>query len=238
MQQELSLFLGVIIFGLLHGVNPSHGWIVAVLYSIRKKRPILSSIISSTVIAGGHFLSSIAVVVAFIFVTTFVKIPIPHSYLNYIVALALGILAYIFWKEKSEDLTKTQHGHLHDNLSEIIEHEHEHWHKDGGYHSHIHLHQKKVMASLTAIAVFGLVLGFAHEEEFVILSLAVGGVNPVILMLAYAFSVAASLIGITVISVKIYTRIQYRIIPYLKYLPKISALVLAGMAIGFAVGLF
>ncbi len=76
------------------------------------------------------------------------------------------------------------------------------------------------MASLTAIAVFGLVLGFAHEEEFVILSLAVGGANPVLLMLVYAFSVAASLIGITVLSVKIYTRIQYRIIPYLKYLPQ------------------
>jgi hypothetical protein len=29
--------------------------------------------------------------------------------LNYAVAVALGILAYIFWKEKSEDLAKTQH---------------------------------------------------------------------------------------------------------------------------------
>ncbi len=130
MQQEISLFLGVIVFGLLHGVNPSHGWIVGVLYSIRKKKQIISSIISSGIIAGAHFLSSIAVVSAFIFVTSFVRIPITHSYLNYIVAIALGILAYIFWKEKSEDLTKTQHGHLHDNLSQIIEHEHEHWHRE------------------------------------------------------------------------------------------------------------
>jgi hypothetical protein len=43
MQQEISLFFGVILFGLLHGINPSHGWIVAVLYSIRKKRQIISS---------------------------------------------------------------------------------------------------------------------------------------------------------------------------------------------------
>src|SRR5437867_632207 len=144
MQQEISLFLGVIVFGLLHGVNPSHGWIVAVLYSIRKKRKMISSILSSGIIAGAHFLSSIAVVLAFIFVTTFVKIPIPHSYLNYVVSIALGILAYIFWKEKSEDLTKTQHGHLHDNLSQIIKHEHEYWHRESGNHSHIHLHEKKV----------------------------------------------------------------------------------------------
>ena len=236
MQQEISLFLGVIVFGLLHGVNPSHGWIVATLYSIRRKRQVISSLISSGIIAGAHFISSIAVVVAFILVTSYVKIPIPHSYLNYAVAIALGILAYIFWKEKSENLTETQHGHLHDSLSTNIEHEHGHWHKDSGYHSHLHIHQKKVMASLTAIAVFGLVLGFAHEEEFVILSLAVGGINPILLMMTYAFSVAASLIGITVISVKVYTRIQYRIIPYLKYLPKISAIVLAGMAVGFAAG--
>jgi len=241
MQQEISLFLGVILFGLLHGINPSHGWIVAVLYSIRKKRQIISSIISSGIIAGAHFLSSIVVVMAFIFVTSIVNIPIPQSYLNYGVAIALGILAYMFWKEKSEDLTKTQHGHLHDNISistQNIEHEHEHWHKESGMHSHLHLHEKKVVTSLTAIAVFGLMLGFAHEEEFVILSLVVGGVNPILLMLAYAFSVAAALIGITVLSVKLFGRIQHRILPYLKYLPKISALVLAVMALLFALGLF
>lgn len=222
----------------MHGINPSHGWTVAVLYSIRKKRKILNSILSSGIIAGAHFLSSIAVVLTFVFVTSFVKIPIPQSFLNYAVAIALGILAYIFWKEKSEDLTKTQHDHLHDDLSESIEHVHDHWHKETGHHSHVHIHQKKLMASLTAIAVFGMVLGFAHEEEFVILSLAVGGVNPLLLMLVYASSVAASLIGITVLSVKVYARVQYRIVPYIKYLPKISALVLAGMALGFALGLF
>jgi nickel/cobalt transporter (NicO) family protein len=242
MMNDISIFLGVILIGLLHGVNPSHGWIIAVLYSIRKKRQIFSSLISSGIIAGAHLLSSIVVVLAFIFVTSFVKISIPQSYLNYGVARALGILAYMFWREKSEDMTKTQHGQLHDNISistQNIEHEHEHWHKEGGMHSHLHLHvyEKKVMTSLTAIAVFGLMLGFAHEEEFVILSLAVGGVNPILLMVAYASSVAAGLIGITVLSVKLFGRIQHRILPYLKYLPKISALVLAIMSFLFALGL-
>ena len=236
--QEISIYFGVIVFGLLHGINPSHGWIVAVLYSLRKERKVINSIISSGVIAGGHFISSIAVVLVFIIVTSYIKIPIPQSFLNYGVAITLGILAYIFWKEKSEDLTETQHGHLHDNLSDSIEHTHNHWHRDTELHSHIHTHQKKIVTSLTAIAAFGIILGFAHEEEFVIISLAVGGLNPVFLMLAYAFSVTASLIGITVLSVKIYSHIQYRIIPYIKYLPKISALVLAVMALGFAVGIF
>jgi nickel/cobalt transporter (NicO) family protein len=56
--------------------------------------------------------------------------------------------------------------------------------------------------------------------------------------LAYASSVAAALMGITVLSVKLFGRIQHRILPYLKYLPKISALVLAVMALLFALGLF
>lgn len=230
--------LGVIAFGLLHGVNPSHGRTVSLLYSIRTKRQVTSSIISSGIIAAGHFISSIAVVVAFVFVFNFLQIRIPQNYLNYGVAIALGILAYIFWKEKSEDITLSQHGHLHDNLSENIEHTHNHWHKETGYHSHIHTHQQKLKVSLTAIAIFGIMLGFAHEEEFVLLSLVVAGINPVLLILAYAFSVSASLIGITIVSVKIYQRFQYRIIDYVKYLPKIGALVLAFMAIGFGVGIF
>ena len=228
------VLLGVIVFGLLHGVNPSHGWTVAVLYSIRRKRPLFSSIASSGIIAGAHFLSSIAVVLAFIFVSMLVQIP--QTYLNYAVAIALSVLAIIFWREKSEDLEEAEHGHLHHENTDHTDHEHSHWHKEIGYHTHEHIHQQRVRPTLAAIAGFALVLGFAHEEEFVILSLAVGGVNPILLMVAYASSVAIALIGITVLAVKVYMHIQHKVIHYTKYLPKISALVLAAMAVGFAFG--
>ncbi|UVS68960.1 nickel/cobalt transporter [Nitrososphaera viennensis] len=240
-ETTVVVLMGVIAFGLLHGINPSHGWTVAVLYSIRSRRPLLSSLASSGIIAGAHFLSSIAVVIAFLLVTMFVQIP--HDYVNYAAAIALGVLAYMFWKEKSEDLAETQHGHLHGSSSSSslsskqVEHEHAHWHKGTGYHSHIHIHQKRVSPSLAAIAGLALVLGFAHEEEFVILSLAVGGVNPVLLMIAYASSVAAALIGVTVLAVKVYTRVQNKVLQYTKYLPKASALILSVMAAGFALGL-
>ncbi len=235
MQDTAIVFLGIIAFGLLHGINPSHGWTVAVLYSIRNKRPILSSLTSSSILAGAHFLSSIVVVAAFIFVTMFIQIP--QTYLNYAVAAALGLLAYLFWKEKGEDLIETQHGHLHYDFIEQLEHEHAHWHSLIGNHTHIHIHQKRSLPTLAAIAGFALVLGFAHEEEFVILTLAVGGINPLLLMIAYATAVAAGLIGVTVIAVKIYSYIQHKVIQYTKYLPKISALILGAMAVGFAVGL-
>ena len=235
MQDAVIVFLGIIAFGLLHGINPSHGWTVAVLYSIRNKRPLLSSLTSSIILAGAHFLSSIVVVAAFLFVTMFIQIP--QTYLNYAVASALGILAYLFWKEKTEDLTETQHGHLHHDFTENLEHEHRHRHSSTGSHTHMHLHQKRSLPTLAAIAGFALVLGFAHEEEFVILTLAVGGINPLLLMIAYATAVAAGLIGVTVIAVKIYSYIQHKVIQYTKYLSKISALILGAMAVGFAVGL-
>jgi ABC-type nickel/cobalt efflux system permease component RcnA len=235
-QDAAAVFLGIIAFGLLHGINPSHGWTVAVLYSIRNKRPLLSSLTSSSILAGAHFLSSIVVVAAFLFVTMFVQIP--QTYLNYAVASALGILAYLFWKEKTEDLTETQHGHLHHDFTENLEHEHRHRHSStGSSHTHMHLHQKRSLPTLAAIAGFALVLGFAHEEEFVILTLAVGGINPLLLMIAYATAVAAGLIGVTVMAVKIYSYIQHKVIQYTKYLSKISALILGAMAVGFAVGL-
>lgn len=211
-QQETAVLLGMIAFGLMHGLNPSHGWMVAVLYSIRSKRPLASSITSSSIIAGAHFISSIAVVVAFILFTTFVPIQISQNYLNYAVAIALGMLAFMFWREKAEDLTQTQHGHLHDDLTDRAEHDHEHWHKETAYHSHVHIHEKRMLPTLPAIASFALVLGFAHEEELVILSLAVGGVSPILLMVAYASSVAASLIGITVLAVRVYTHIPHKVI--------------------------
>jgi hypothetical protein len=164
-------------------------------------------------------------------------VEIPQTFLNYAVAAALGILAFMFWREKSEDLYETQHGHLHDH-AEYMEHDHVHWHRETGCHMHMHVHQKRTMPTLAALAGLALVLGFAHEEEFVILTLAVGGIDPLLLMAAYASSVAAALIGITVLSVQIYEYVQHRIIYYTKYLPKLSALVLAAMAAGFALGLF
>ncbi len=195
-----------------------------------------SSIISSGIIAGAHFLSSIVVVLVYLIVTRFVEVP--QLYLNYFVAATLAVLAYIFWREKGTDHVESQHGHLHHDIFDRTEHEHMHWHEDVGNHVHSHVHEKRAVPTLAAIAGFALVLGFAHEEEFVILALAFGGVNPLVLMLAYATSVSASLIGITVLAVRLYVHLEHRIIKYAKYLPKLSAIILAAMAAGFALGIF
>ena len=234
----IAPLIGIIGFGLSHGINPSHGWPVALLYAIRSRRPLQSCIISSSIIAGAHFISSLAVVAAYIILVNNLDIQIPEVYMRYGAAIALGILAYIFWKEKDEDLVETQHGHLHDGKdNSTLEHCHTHWHNGLGHHSHTHSHQERSTPSLKSIIGFAFVLGFIHEEEFVILAVAASqSVDPIILIVAYAFSVSAALIGITVISLKFYQRFQYRMIHYSKYLPKIAALFLVFMSIGLAIG--
>ena len=109
----IAVLASTITFGLFHGVNPSHGWPIATLYSMRSKRPFVSGFISSSILAGAHFVSSIIVVLVYILVSTLIEIP--QIYLHYGAAIGLGILAIIFWKEKSEDYVKTQHGHLHNH---------------------------------------------------------------------------------------------------------------------------
>jgi nickel/cobalt transporter (NicO) family protein len=229
----------IITFGLIHGINPSHGWPIATLYSMRSKRPFISGFLTSSILAGAHFVSSIIVVLVYILVSTLIEIP--QIYLRYSAAIGLGILAYFFWKEKSEDFVQSQHGHLHDddfNLKYDASHDHTHWHKGIGYHSHEHIHQIRKSPSLKSMTSLAFIIGFAHEEEFVILAVAAGsGGNPLTIMIAYASSVAVALIGITLLSLKVYKHFQNRIIYYSKYLPKITAMLIAFMAFGFAVGL-
>lgn len=231
--------MGIIGFGLLHGVNPSHGWPVALLYGMRSRRPLLNGIISSSIIASAHFLSSIVVVMVYNIVINSFDMQVPDVYMRYGSSIALGILAYIFWKEKNEDLVETQHGHLQDdNYNSKLDHYHSHWHGGLGYHSHTHFHQERSTPSLRSIVSFAFVLGFVHEEEFVILAIAASqSVDLILLIVAYAISVSAALIGITVISLKFYLQFQYRIIQYSKYLPITAALFLIFMSIGIVIGI-
>ena len=66
-----------------------------------------------------------------------------------------------------------------------------------GYHRDLHIRQLRILSSLTAFGNFRLILGFSYEEEFVILSLAAGGVNLLLLMIVYALSVSVALISVT-----------------------------------------
>ena len=229
-----SAFLAVIVIGLLHGLEPAHGWPVAFLYSSRKQKPFFYGFVSSTILSLFHFISSIAVVIFYVLLSSFVVFP--SQIMKYLAGAVLILLALKFFFEKVEDENEGQHGHLHENI-EAVEHEHEHEHPDIGKHSHWHKHAKRVKLTLLGIATFAFLLGFAHEEEFALLALAVGGINPFILMICYAVSVTVALVGITLISIKAYQKVEAKIKRYEKYIPKISAIVLLVMAVAFILDL-
>ena len=220
----------VIVIGLLHGIEPAHGWPVALFYAARKSRPGLHALLSSGVMAGAHFTSSIAAVGAYLVLSLFIPLSIPM--LKYVAAVFLIILAVRFWRASSGN---AQHGHVHDAM-EKLEHAHEHLHTGNQVHIHEHSHDARIM-TLAGLAGFAFALGFAHEEEFALLALAVGGVDPVLLMVSYAVAVTASLVGITLLSVRAYRRFENRMSAVEKFAPKITAVILLVLAVAFLLNL-
>jgi len=230
-----ATLIGVVAIGLLHGLEPGHGWPLALLYSARTSRPIFYAFISSGVISLFHFISSITVVVIYVVASAFIDFSSPI--LTYIAVIALVILAIKLFTEKVESELEGQHGHFHDNASEL-NHEHDHEHPQIGFHRHMHLHPKRMNLNLRRIASCAFFLGFAHEEEFALLALAVGGVNPFLMMTSYGLAVAVGLIGVTILGVKMYERVKTKITRYEKYIPKISGVILLILAIALIIETF
>ncbi len=152
------------------------------------------------------------------------------SWLNYVAAGIFTVLGLFFWFEDADDLETTQHGHLHGN-TEPLEHEHEHTHPNQLPHTHMHKHQKSTPLTLSGIALYAFILGFAHEEQFALLALVVGNVNPWILMIIYGLAVTASLIGITLLCIKAYEWFAPRLQRIAKFIPKITAITLFLLAV-------
>jgi len=228
-----AAFLAVSLIGLLHGLEPGHGWPIAVFYSIRSRRPVLSALLSSSVISFFHLVSSVAVVGAYVFLKVFLNFTLP--YVNYLAGGVLVLLSVRFLMEKSDSASEN-HEHFHEDFGPG-EHNHEHAHASLGKHEHLHKHTRKLILSIYGIAVFALVLGFAHEEEFALLALAMGGIDPLALMLVYASAVTTGLVAITLISVKLFKRFEDRFRRYERRLPRVSGLILLAVAASFFLGL-
>jgi nickel/cobalt exporter len=81
-------------------------------------------------------------------------------------------------------------------------------------------------------------LGFAHEEEFEIIGLCAGSNYCLELMSAYALTVIAAIVGLTLLLVAGYQQYEEEIEQYTPYLPIVSAAVLIIVGVGFITGLF
>jgi nickel/cobalt transporter (NicO) family protein len=211
----MSVYLSAIMIGLLHGIEPGHGWPVAVLYSLKRERRTWFGLVTSGILAFFHLLSSLAVVVVFLLVNRAVDLS-SLPFIRYGVVLLLLYMAYRAYAAGHDH--GHEHGHTHHD------HPHDHPHSPSPYGA-------KRLESLWDMAVFAFLLGFIHEEEFALLALCLGGIHCVALMLTYALAVSVALIGVTLLAIQGYHLVEDRLKKYQDYIPKALAGLFALMAV-------
>jgi len=211
----LGLFLGATGLGLLHGVEPGHGWPVAAAWALARPAKWRNGVIAASVIGIGHLVSSIAVVLLFFAAKEYLDL----GDSDWIDWLAGGLLlALAAWQLRA---ALRAGGHHH--------HGHSHYHGD---------EQPRAEAGLWALAVFAFTLGFAHEEEFQIIALCAGSEHCLALMLTYALAVMGGLVALTLLLIAGMTRFSHRLEHAQRQLTYLSAAILALMGLGFLAGVF
>jgi len=212
----MSVYFSAILIGLLHGVEPGHGWPVAVAYSLKRERRNWFGLVTSSILAFFHLLSSLAVVVVFLLVNKALDLS-SLPFIRYGVVFLLLYMAYRAYKEPHH------HGHGHPHSHHDHPHDHPHTHAPG--------HGARRLESLWDMAAFAFLLGFVHEEEFALLALCLGGVQCVALMLTYALAVSVALISVTLLAIQGYHLIEAHLRRYEEYVPKAMAGLFLLMAI-------
>ena len=215
-ETSLGLFLGAAGLGLLHGVEPGHGWPVAAAWALARPASKRAGILAATIIGVGHLISSIAVVLLFFAAKEYFDL----GAMAWIDWLAGGLLlALAAWQVRAG---------LRDGG-------HHHHHVQGHGHDH---HEPASTSGLWALAVFAFTLGFVHEEEFQIIALCAGSAHCLSLMLTYAMAVIVGLIGLTLMLVAGMERFGHRLEHAQRTLTFISAAILTVMGVGFLAGWF
>jgi hypothetical protein len=260
-----GLLLAAVALGALHGVEPGHGWPVAASYALDRPNKWVYGLAAALVIGVGHLLSSLAMVAAFFYAKGYLdlaRVDEPITVLGDVriggpVSVAAGFLLVAL------AVREYRHGHTHDDGHG---HDHDgHTHDDGHGHDHDgrrahtrggrrggrlrdvvpfvggHSHgaagrEEAAERGLVGIAWFAFLLGFAHEEEFEIIALCAGSNYCLELMGAYAVTVVAGIVGLTMALVAGYQHYEETVERYTPYLPAFSAAVLLVMGVGFVLG--
>lgn len=175
-----AAYTSVAVMGLLHGSDPSHGWPLSVLYTLRSGGGTGRALLLTLVLATGHFVSTIAIVVA-----AWLLGEALASYLAYL-QLGAGLALIVLGSRGVVELLAKK-----------------------GAHSHGHGHEiKDSNPSGSALDLFkyALILGFAHEEEVALAAIVLLGVNPLMLSLLYVVSVYVSMLSWTLASIYVAQR--------------------------------
>jgi ABC-type nickel/cobalt efflux system permease component RcnA len=213
MEGTPGLFAGAVGLGLLHGIEPGHGWPVAAGWASARRRPWQAGVLAASVIGLGHLLSSMAVVVLFFAAKSWLDFG-DSRWLDWVAGGLLLVLAA--WQ-----------------LRGVLRHGHGHHH-----HHHDEADAPGTQAGIGALALFAFTLGFAHEEEFQIIALCTGSQFCLELMLAYPVAVVVALVMLTLLLIAGLERFSHRLEHAEHHLQLLSAVILALMGTGFFVGWF
>lgn len=207
-----SIYATAISIGMLHGVEPGHGWPVAAIFALRRRRRLFYGFCASLILAVAHLTSSFVVVAVYAFANHFLALQ-EFQWMHVIAGGLLLVMAGHQWRSA---------GHHH------------HDHPDGQGHNDNKTSQERLAAgNLLGLVGFSFALGFVHEEEFAIIALAAGKANPWLVMGVYAAAVSLSLILLTSLAIVTLNRFEKRLGHYQKHLPRMSAVILAAMGIAY-----
>jgi len=207
-----GLFLGAAGLGLLHGIEPGHGWPVAAAWAIARRSKWRSGALAATVIGVGHLVSSIAVVLVFFGAKQYFALG-GRAWIDPIAGVLLLLLAA--WQLRAA--------------------------RHGGHHHHdedAHGAAAMPRSGLWALVAFAFTLGFAHEEEFQIIALCTGSAHCLSLMLTYALAVIVALVVLTLALIAGMEQFRHRLEHAQRTLTYLSATILALMGLGFLAGVF
>jgi len=125
--EAFPLLAGTIVLGLVHGIEPGHGWPVAASYALDQSNEWLYGFAASSLIGIGHLISSLAMVGAFFYAKSYFQLtqvnrPVsildgltiggPVSIVAGVLLIGLGIREYTHGHSHSHD---RDHGHSHDH---------------------------------------------------------------------------------------------------------------------------
>jgi ABC-type nickel/cobalt efflux system permease component RcnA len=213
----LAVFAGAVGLGLLHGIEPGHGWPLAASYAIARPNRYVAGFAASAILGTGHLISSIAVVVLFFGLKEWLELA-QLDWMN--VAAGTVLIALGLWELRGHH--GYGHGHQH-----VHGHDRDHGHAERG---------AAADKGLWGLAGAAFALGFAHEEEFQIIGLCAGSDFCLELMLAYAFAVVLAMVALTLLLIAGYQRWRHRLEHWAPHLPKVSAGILILMGVGFVAG--
>ena len=208
-------YLTALAIGALHGLEPGHGWPVAAVYALGRRRRWVSGLAAGALVGGAHLVSSFAVVALFTFLDRWLGIT-ETPWASWLAGLALVAIGLVQWVRGSD------HRHSPDRAGDRHDHDEE---------------ERLAESGLLGLAGFAFVLGFAHEEEFAILALCAGRASCWGVMGAYALAVATVILGLTLASIAAFDRFRSTLEPWRNRLPRVSAVVLGAMGLLYLLGI-